>query len=186
MIYSTIYYITTSFFEFFMALNLFHIHFNLDAVRLWSNILPSLEWVFPWTRFPLIKSFHPYPTMVKPGTVLYYLKRKIKKIKITWYTPWVLLRSVFLLQKLSTFAISRDRDKDCTVTSNFDFLLLFLNLGGCFNKLGFNFDVIKVDDFRNLHKIWVFWRLWQHNFCSWHHQQSFITWQTIMKMWSCD
>ena len=117
MIYSTIYYITTRFFEFFMGLNLFHIHFNLDAVRLWSNILPSLEWAFPWIRFPLIKFFHPYPTMVKPGTVLYYLKRKIKKIKITWYTPWVLLRSVFLLQKLSTFAISKDRNKDLISTS---------------------------------------------------------------------
>ena len=58
-------------------------------------------------KAPISKICQTYPTMMKLGIVIPYLKR-IQKIKIwiTWHTPWLLLTSGFFHRKSANFAMS--------------------------------------------------------------------------------
>ena len=57
-------------------------------------------------KAPLHRISHTYPTMMKLGTVLPYIKKIQKNIWITWHTLWVLLTSAFFQWKSANFAIS--------------------------------------------------------------------------------
>ena len=95
----------------------------------------ELEWSSPLTLFrmgffrgnlwwwgtkkaPLLKNYHIYPTMMKLGTFIPYLK-KIQKVWIAWNTPWVLLTSAFFHRKSANFAILRNTDIDYILINNF-------------------------------------------------------------------
>ena len=66
----------------------------------------------------LPKICHTYPTMMKLGSVIPYLK-KIEKIWITWHTLWLRLTSAFFHQKSANVVISRITDMDCILVYNF-------------------------------------------------------------------
>ena len=72
------------------------------------------------------KKSHTYPTMMKLCTVILYLKKIQKNIRITWYIPWVLLTSAFFLRKSENFFISRNTDINCILIRNFYFFVTFL------------------------------------------------------------
>ena len=74
----------------------------------------------------LPKICHTYPTMMKLCTVILYLKKIQKNIRITWYIPWVLLTSAFFLRKSENFFISRNTDINCILIRNFYFFVTFL------------------------------------------------------------
>ena len=57
-------------------------------------------------KAPLHRFSHTYPTMMKLGTVVPYIKKIQKDIWITWHTLWVLLTSAFFHWKSANFAIS--------------------------------------------------------------------------------
>ena len=56
---------------------------------------------------PSLKSVT-HPLMVKLGTVIPYLKKTPKIMRITWHTHWVLLTSAFSHLKSANFAIPRN------------------------------------------------------------------------------
>ena len=62
-------------------------------------------------RPSLPKVCQTYPTVVKLGTVIRYLK-KFQKLDESDDTPWVLLASAFFYRKSANFAISRNTDVD--------------------------------------------------------------------------
>ena len=64
-------------------------------------------------RPPFPKICHTYPTKMKLGTVIPYLKKTEKKFWITWHIPWVQLTSVFFHWKSAKFAISENTNVDC-------------------------------------------------------------------------
>ena len=68
---------------------------------------------------PSLKSVTQYLAIIKPGTVIPYLKKIQKNIWITWYTPWVLLASALFHQKPGNFAISKNSDVDGILLHNF-------------------------------------------------------------------
>ena len=69
----------------------------------------------------LPKFCHTYPTAMKFGTVMPYLK-KIQNIFESRDTPpWVLLTSVFIQQKSENFVVSRNTNIDCILVHNFYF-----------------------------------------------------------------
>ena len=74
----------------------------------------------------LPKICHTYSTMMKLCTVILYLKKIQKNIRITWYIPWVLLTSAFFLRKSENFFISRNTDINCILIRNFYFFVTFL------------------------------------------------------------
>ena len=63
-------------------------------------------------RSPLSKNCQTYPTLIKLGTVIPYLK-KIQKIHKSHDTPWVLLTSAFFHRKSTIFSISGNTSIDC-------------------------------------------------------------------------
>ena len=67
---------------------------------------------------PLPKIRHTYPKMMKPDTVIPYL-RKIQKIYKSRDIPWVLLTSAFLHRKSANFATSRNTHIDRNLIDNF-------------------------------------------------------------------
>ena len=71
-------------------------------------------------KAPIPKICHRYPTMMKLGMVIPYLK-KIQKIYESRDTPspWVLLTSAFFHRKSENFVISRNTDVDCISIHNF-------------------------------------------------------------------
>ena len=131
-------------------------------------------------RMDFFRPAKTYPTMMKLGTVSYTLpKEHPKNVWITWHTHWVLLTSAFFHRNSANFAISRNTDIDCISVHNFKFFKLFfeslkivlikmvmiLIMSAKLASLGLlkNKGILK-------------WRLWRHNFCSWRHQQNFVTW----------
>ena len=67
---------------------------------------------------PILKICHTYPTMMKLGTVILYLKviQKLYQSRDTALGSADI--SIFLLE-ISNFAISRNTDKDCILIYNF-------------------------------------------------------------------
>ena len=66
----------------------------------------------------LPKISHTYPTTMKLGTFVPYLK-KIQKIYEPRDNHWALLISAFLYRKSTNFAILKNRDIDCILIHNF-------------------------------------------------------------------
>ena len=93
----------------------FSFHFNSMQDGLFRGILRMGRAKYP----PPSKICHTYPTMMKLGTVIPYLK-KIQKIYEWCYTPpefcW---HQHFFHQKSANFVISRNTDIDCILISNF-------------------------------------------------------------------
>ena len=90
----------------------------------------------------LHKICHTYAKMMKLGTVIPYLTKIQKSMKITWLTPIVLLTSAFFHWKLSNLDISRSTDTDFI---SFWYIIynsfkLFWVYKGCPSKYGYNFD----------------------------------------------
>ena len=72
----------------------------------------SCSWMRGSKRLPLSKICRAYPTLMKLGTVIPYLK-KIQKIHKSHDTPWVLLTSAFFHRKSTIFSISGNTSIDC-------------------------------------------------------------------------
>ena len=66
-----------------------------------------------------VKTCNTYPYNDEPCHSYIFVKEGPKCIWITWYTPWVLLTSVFLYRKWANFAISTNTDTNCILTHNF-------------------------------------------------------------------
>ena len=64
--------------------------------------------------------------MMKLGTVISYLKKTQKNIKIMWHTPLILFTSTFFHRKSATLVISRNTDTDCILIHNFYFFKVLL------------------------------------------------------------
>ena len=62
-------------------------------------------------KFPLSKTCHTYPTMMKLGTVVYYLKKSRKYINHMTQLFVFADISIFC-QKVATFVISKNTDVD--------------------------------------------------------------------------
>ena len=90
-------------------------------------------------RPPLPKICHTYPTVMKLGTVIPYLK-KIWKIYESRGTPWVLVTSAFIHRKSANFVISRNIDIDCILVHSFYFVNFSWVLKDFFDKPGFSFE----------------------------------------------
>ena len=70
-------------------------------------------------RAPLSKISHTFPTMMKLGTVIPYLK-KIQKLYDSHDTPPdFCLHQYFVNRKSANFVISRNKDIDCILVGNF-------------------------------------------------------------------
>ena len=91
----------------------FSFHFNSMQDGLFRGILRMGRAKYP----PPSKICHTYPTMMKLGTVIPYLK-KIKNIWIRWHTPWVPLTWASFHQKSANFAWSRNTCIDCMLIQN--------------------------------------------------------------------
>ena len=59
----------------------------------------------------LFKICHTYPTMMKLGTVIPYLKKI--------HTPWVMLRLAFFHRESASFVTSKNTDIECILMHNF-------------------------------------------------------------------
>ena len=103
-------------------------------------------------KAPLPKICHTYPTMMKLGTVIPYLK-KIQKIYESCDTPLDFCWHQHHRQS-ANFAISRNTDIDCVliISNSFKFYWVFKD---CFNKHGYNFDDASK---KGLRKIKIFWK----------------------------
>ena len=69
-------------------------------------------------RPPILKICHTYPTMMKLGTVILYLK-VIQKLYQSRDTALSSADTSIFSLEINNFAISRNTDKDCIVIYNF-------------------------------------------------------------------
>ena len=65
------------------------------------------------------KICHTYPTIIKLGTVIPYLKKTKKNIWIMWHTLLILLTLAFSHWISVNVAISRNTDIECILVHNF-------------------------------------------------------------------
>ena len=77
-------------------------------------------------RPPLPNICHTYPTMIKLGTVIPYLKEIQKLYESRDTTPDFCWHQHFFHWKSANFVISRKTDIDCILVHNFNFFLAFL------------------------------------------------------------
>ena len=118
-----------------------------------------------WKKGHLPKICHTYPTMVKPGTVVPYLKKIQKSFNHLTQSTSSADTSAFHW-KLSAFGISRKND-------------IYWILINSLNSL--NFLWVFQDFLINMVAVLMMsakLRLWRYNFCPWRYQQNFITWLT--------
>ena len=80
-------------------------------------------------RPPLSKFCHKYPTIMKLGTLIFYLKKIQNIYKITWHTPWLLLTSAVFYWKSENFAILRNTNIECILMyfNSFNFFWVLNN-----------------------------------------------------------
>ena len=84
----------------------------------------------------LPKICHTYPTKMKLCTIIPYLKKTPKNIRIAWHTPWVLLTLAPFHRKSANFTISENTDIGRVLVHNsksFNFFWVFKDF---FNKHG--------------------------------------------------
>ena len=127
----------------------------------------------------LPKISHTYPTIIKLGTVIPYLK-EIKEMyesrdtpcDFSWHQHFFFTgnQQILLYQEIQVLTAFW-----CIISNFFIFYRVFKY---CYNKHRYNFhDVSKNGCPRPLeNKCILEKRLWRHNFCQWHYQQNLITW----------
>ena len=137
----------------------------------------SHRWGGP-KRPSLPKTCHTYPTMMKLGTVIPYLK-KIWKTYKSRDTPLAFCWHQYFVtenQQISLYQEIQILIAFWYITSNsFNFSWIFKD---CFNKHGYNFENVCKNDYpkSSWNKGFLKYRLWRHNLCPWRHQQNYITW----------
>ena len=78
----------------------------------------ALGWEGGRLKAHLPKICHTHPTMMKPGTVIPYLK-KIKKYMNQMTQPLTSTEISIFSPEISKFALSRNTDIDCILIPNF-------------------------------------------------------------------
>ena len=128
-------------------------------------------------RPPLPKICHTYPTMIKVGKVIPYLKTKSYISHVTHTLDYTNI-SIFLLEIRKFCYIKKYRHR-FHLDTWFIILLTFLE---SLRVVLINIATILMMSAKiatpGLLKTKPSWKkkLWRHNFCSWRHQQNFIMW----------
>ena len=128
-------------------------------------------------KSPFPKICHTYPTMMKLGTVIPYLKKFQKlyesrdtPLEFCWHQHFFTGNQQILLHQ----EIQIEIEFWYIISNAFNFSWVFNN---CFNKRGHNFDDVSKNGYSrpSQNKDILKKRVWRHNFCPWRYQPNFIT-----------